>query len=83
MKTMPISYNGDLYYVRVKRVHAFPNDVFEIEFSNRTELIAIMESPVFIKEKSDMLALPEAKNIDQRELLNIFVIEIQENYPIN
>lgn len=83
MKTIEISYKGNLYCVRVKRVNAFPNDVFEIDFSNSTELTAMMESPVFIEEKSDILALPEAKNIDQRELLNRFVIGIQENYPIN
>ena len=80
MKTIKISYNGALFDILVKRVNAFPNDVFEIEFSDKAELTAIMESPVFIIEKSDRLSLPEVQNIDQRELLQSFAEGINEVY---
>ena len=80
MKTVRINYNGVSYHIQIKRVNANPNDVFEIEFSDKAELTAIMESPDFIIEKSDRLSLPEVQNIDQRELLQSFAEGINEVY---
>ena len=79
MKTIKISYKGAPFDIRVKRVNAFPNDVFEIEFSDNPGLTAILDSPVFIIEKSELLSLPEVQNINQRELLMSFAEVIEES----
>ena len=82
MKTIKICYKGAPFDIGVKRVNAFPNDVFAIGFSDYPGLTAILGSPVFITEKLDRLSFPEVQNIDQRELLMSFANGIEENYPI-
>ena len=72
METIKISYQGKTFKVQFSRIKAFPNDVFKIDFEENSELIKVMESPVYITEKPDRLALPEVQNNDQRELLMSF-----------
>lgn len=82
MKTIGIYYDGKPFAVQLSRIKAYQYDVFKIDFEKNKKLVEILESPVFIIEKSNRLSFQDVQNTDQRELLMSFAEGIEGNHPI-
>jgi hypothetical protein len=71
MKKIIVTYMGKIFEVNISKENAFPNNLLKVEFENNPELLAVLESPIFIEEKKDLLSFThiEVKNQDQIDLL--------------
>lgn len=82
MKKINIEYLDEVFVVSLSKINAFPNGVYKMEFENNSKLLAVLQSPVYILEKPDVLSFPYVKNTEQIDLLRSFAQEIEENYSI-
>lgn len=80
MKKINIEYSDEIFEVCLSKISAFPNDVFMIEFENNPKLLAVLQSPIYILEKTNVLSFPDVKNTEQIDLLRSFALGIEENY---
>lgn len=79
MRIINIKYLDDVFKVRLSKINAFPNDVYKIEFEKNPNLFAVLQSPVYIMEKTNVLSFPDVKNTEQIDLLMSFAEGIEEN----
>lgn len=79
MKVINIEYLDEVFEVNLSKINAFPNDVFKVEFENNPKLLEVIQSPIYITEKPDVLSFPDVKNTEQIDLLMSFALGIEKN----
>jgi hypothetical protein len=72
MKTININYMNRSYNINVTKVNAYPNNLLKVEFDDELKLLDIIESPIYIEMKNNILSFThvETNSLVQLELLN-------------
>ncbi len=60
------------YNINVTKVNAYPNNLLKVEFDDELKLLDIIESPIYIEMKNNILSFThvETNSLVQLELLN-------------
>ena len=80
MKNIIIEYSGESFEVSVTKIYAYPNNVYKIEYSNIRKLFLIIQSPVYIEVKDNIVSFQDVNNTEQIDLLKCFWQAIEDNY---
>ena len=85
MKKINIIYKGDTFEVNISNEKAYPNSLFKVEFGDNSKLSEILQSPIYIEEKKNLLSYIhiDSKTQDQIDLLGSIASGIENQYYQN
>ncbi len=85
MKKIKIIYKGETFEVNISKEKAYPNSLYKVEFENISKLSEILQSPIYIEEKKNLLSFIhiDAKTHDQIDLLGSIASGIENQYYQN
>jgi hypothetical protein len=82
VKKITIKFQGESFEIDVTKIVAFPNNVYLIEYSNKSILFSIIPPPIYIIEKGNVFSFQDEINSICIDLLHSITLGIEENYNL-
>lgn len=79
MKKIIIKFKGDLFDINITKILAYPDNVYLIEYPNKSVLSSIIQPPIYIIEKENILSFQDEANLKYIDLLHSISQGIEEN----